>query len=526
MRDNLLIHFGFGTSKSAGGVLPVHVDAPHSCRLGSSCLGVLVLGLGLFLSRGVLAQNSFSAGGVEYPIAGALAGDQTAPSVAISSSRGYLVWQENGLDGDGLGIRAERLDANLNKSGLPFRVNAQTVGDQEKPQVAMLADGGAVFVWQGGKQGYQEIYARILPATGTSFTSGDILVNTYTNDSQITPAVATLTNGNIVVVWGSFGQDGSLQGVFGQLLNPAGGKIGSEFRINAFTPNNQRAPAVAALSGGGFVVAWVTELQRDSTGSVDVFARLYDSNGNPVGAEFAVNTSTKNACAHPSVAASPDGGFAIAWSQQSAASGNASSSQFVVAGGGQQSQTSWDVYARILGSNGTPKTQPVLLNTFTYGDQYSPKISAFRQSYLASWLSLGQDGFMEGVFGQYFTSDGQLAGVEFQVNTGNASRQITPVIASDSANRFLVAWSSFATSANFDLFAREYDLIQLSISSGPSGAVLSWNTKPGLLYQVQTSTDSVNWSNYGTARTATGLTDSITLSGGVGASLFRVIGLN
>lgn len=471
------------------------------------------------------AQNAFSPGGNDYPIAGAVAGDQTAPHVAISSTVGYLVWQDNAVDGAGLGIRAQRLDANCNKIGPQFRVNSIGAGDQEKPEVAILPGGGAVFVWQGGRLGFQKIYARFLGATGTNFSSADILVNAYTNNYQINPAVAVLKDGSVVVVWASYGQDGYYQGVFGQKFTSAGAKSGSEFQANLYPLNNQRTPSVAALSDGGFVVAWVSELQR-SQNSIDIFARRFNASGSPVGGEFPVNTSTTNACANPSLAASPDGGFAVAWSQRaSPAANDVYSSQIQVVGATSKSPNSWDVYARLYNANGTAATAPVRLNTFIYGDQYAPKISSFNKSYLAVWLSLGQDGSMEGVYGQFLGSGGDLAGTEFRVNTDNGSRQIDPAIASDGVNRFLVCWASFANTASFDLFARSYSLIQLQITPLPSGAgaQLSWNTQPGLVYQVQMSSNYTTWSNYGTPRTATGLTDSIQVGGAGATAMYRVI---
>ena len=39
-------------------------------------------------------------------------------------------------------------------------------------------------------------------------------------------------------------------------------EVGNEFLVNQFTSYNQRTPAVAALTDGGFVVAWVSEQQR------------------------------------------------------------------------------------------------------------------------------------------------------------------------------------------------------------------------------------------------------------------------
>lgn len=512
-----------GCSRVAGGVAlrrgPISMS-PLSRQLVLS----IAASLALVLSPDAPAQNAFSASGNDYPIVGAIVGDQTKPSLAISSSAGYLVWQDNGTDGSGLGIRAQRLDGLGNRVGSYFRVNSIGTNDQENPKVAMLNNGGAVFVWQGGKPGFQKIYTRILPATGTSFLAADAMVNTYTNEFQINPDVAVLKDGSVVVVWSSYGQDGYHQGVFGQRLSSTGTKIGSEFQVNIQPLNNQRTPSVAALAGGGFVVAWVSELQR-SQNSIDIFARRYDGNANPLGGEFPVNTTTVNPCANPSVAASPDGGFAVAWSQNNNASATSFASEFTVSGASTKSLSSWDVFARLYNASGVAATAPVRLNTFVYGDQYAPTIRSFQKSYLAVWQSLGQDGSMEGIYGQFLNGSGQLAGVEFQVNTDNGSRQLNPALASDGANRFHVVWSSFAFAGSFDLFARAYSLIQLNVEPLGNGQVrLTWNTYPGVTYQVQVSTNGSGWTNQGPPRVATGLTDSIEVGGTTGqAAMYRVV---
>ena len=486
--------------------------------------GLALGGWLLALPALVSGQNAFSPGGPDYAIAGALTGDQTSPQAALSSTGGWLAWQDNAADGDGLGINAQRLNGGLFKSGSAFRVNVQGAGDQEKPQVSLLNGGGAVFVWQGGKFGFQKIYARFLAASGSFLTNKDLLVNTYTNHFQINPAVATLIDGTVVVVWASYGADGSMQGILGQRLSATGAKLGGEFQINQFTVNNQRTPAVAALANGNFVVVWVSELQRASA-SVDVYARIFNSSGVAAGNEFPVNTSVTNVCANPAVAGSPQGGFAVVWSQNDSVTLTAGSQYGVQVSAGQTSRSlnNWDVFGRAFAVNGTATTAPVRLNTWTYGDQYAPKISAFGNNYLAVWISLGQDSSWEGIFGQFLSSSGGLEGVEYQINTTTISRQISPSVAADGLNRFLVAWSSFVAGTSFDLFARAYDLIRVEMTSTAQGVQLSWNTVPGCVYQVQVSTNNTVWSNFGSQRVAGGYGDSLTVNAGNAMAFYRVI---
>ena len=50
-----------------------------------------------------------------------------------------------------------------------------------------------------------------------------------------------------------------------------------------------------------------------------------------------------------------------------------------------------------------------------------------------------------------------------------------------------------------------------AITHTPEGYFLNWNTAVGAIYQVQTSTNLVNWTNLGAPRFAPGNTDSIYL---------------
>src|SRR5260221_5358229 len=212
------------------------------------------LGMFLMIPAAVFAQtNYYAANGTEYSIVGSLPGDQVFPDAAISTIGGFVVWQDNATDGSGWGVSARRLDSTLSGTLGTFRVNAQGTHDQGKARVALLKDGGAVFVWQGGRKGYQHIFARFLTPTNTFLTTTDLVVSTFTNNFQINPSVVTLNNSNIVVVWGSFDQasSNSLQDVYAKILSRTGQTISNQFLVNQFINYNQRTPPVSALKNGG-----------------------------------------------------------------------------------------------------------------------------------------------------------------------------------------------------------------------------------------------------------------------------------
>jgi len=417
---------------------------------------------GMFLSVPAVVwgqTNYYGANGGQYAVIGSLPGDQVFPDAAVTPAGGFVVWQDNITDGSGWGISARRLDSTLSGTLSTFRVNVQGTNDQENARVAMLKNGGAVFVWQGGLIGYQHIFARFLTPSNTFLTTTDLVVSAFTNNFQINPAVATLNNSNIVVVWASYNQAGSntMQDVYAKILSPTGQTISNEFLVNQFTNFNQRTPTIAALKTGGFVVAWVSEQQRTLapnlgnnttyytdtspvvTPSVDVYARIYSATGTAQGGEFLANTDS-NPASNPSVAAGSDGGFMLAWTARDMTNQN----------------NSLDVYGRLFSSAGVGGTV-LRLNTYLYGDQYAPRLSSIGTDYLAVWTSLGQDGSREGVFGQFINGGGSPVGGELRFNTTTVSQQMQPVVTSDGANQFLAVWTSFTgVPNNFDLFAQRY----------------------------------------------------------------------
>ena len=399
--------------------------------------------------------GNYQTNGGEYAIAGAFPGDQVHPDLKINSAGGFLIWQDNRTDGDGLGVSARRLDRTFSGAMSTFRVNDNGADDQENAKVTLLNGGGAAFVWQGGKTGFQHIYARFLSPSNTWVTS-DMHVNARTNGLQLDPSVATLSNGNVLVVWSAMNQvsSDSFQDVFGQLFTPTGQKLGSEFPVNQVTTYNQRNPVVTALSGGGFVVAWISEQQRTEMSvnpnmlypsgslpspSVDLYARMFNDAGVAVGSEFLVNTDTR-VCANPAIAGSADGGFAIVWGQKDTVIRS----------------NSWDVFGRAFSATGVGGIVR-RVNTETYGEQFDPQIAASGSEYLVTYNSLGHDGSREGVYGQFLRADGSYSGTERRINTTTPSQQIHPRAAGGANGDFLVVWTSFIGSPNnFDLFAQRY----------------------------------------------------------------------
>jgi hypothetical protein len=343
-------------------------------------------------SYGVFARRFDSSGAAidasDFQVNVHTTGTQALASVASDASgRVVVTWISGGQDGSANGIYARRYDAARMPQGGEFRVNTYTTGTQSAPSVATDADGDFVIVWDGpGRDGSSyavlgQRYDASGVAQGTEFR-----VNSYTTDSQSYAAVASDPSGNFVVVWSSFGQDGSGSGVFGQRYDALGVPHGPEFRVNSYTTGRQYTAAVTADADGNFVVAW-TSAGQDGSG-YGVFGQRYDANGAPQGPEFQVNSYTTGHQRQPAVTADANGNFVVAWT-------------------GAQQDGSYDgVFARRYAASGMPQGAEFQVNSFTTSFQtYATVASAASGKYVVAWSSLGQDGDQGGVFAQRLAPD-------------------------------------------------------------------------------------------------------------------------
>lgn len=425
--------------------------------LRSFSLGFLpVLILILAGAHGVHGQTSFQRLEGEYSITKGMPGDQVKPRLSIGSSGGYVVWQDNAVDGQGLGIQARRINANLSPElAKTFPVNQITAHDQENPDVLQLSDGSNFFVWQGGPLGQQNIYLRVLSSDDLFLHPQEIQVNTFAEGQQQDPKLAALSDGSVLVVWSSQEQDGSLKGVYAQRFSSTGEKMGAEFPINEFTAYNQRTASAIGLANDTFVVAWVSEQQRQLN-SVDIIARRFHNEGSAASGEFLVNTST-NVCANPVLASNDDGGFVVAWSELKLS----------------DLSQGWDIKARYFTQGGAPQSETFTVNTHLPGKQYGPQVTSLGPYQFFVWTTLGQDGSSEGVPGRFFYHKEPFSD-EIPINTTTFNQQIFPALAGDGTGRYLAVWSSYiGGSTSFEVLGQRFSTQQdLDAPSAPFAVAL------------------------------------------------------
>jgi hypothetical protein len=400
--------------------------------------------LALLLSSGYPAAWAQDPAGVEFQVNTFTSGDQYLAAVASDANGNFVViWQAYGV-GSSRDVFGQRFNAAGSPEGDEFQVNSYTTGAQRYGAVASDAQGNFVVVWESyGQDGSRNgVFGQRFHADGLPRGS-EFRVNSYTTQDQgYFPVVASDASGNFVVVWTSRYQDGSGLGIFGQRFNAAGEPQGPEFPVNSHTTSFQRFPALAQDANGNFVVVWESNGQDGSLSGV--FGQRFHAFGLPLDGEFQINSFTTNSQRRPAVASDANGDFVTVWQSD-----------------GQDGSLN-GIFGQRFNAAGVPQGGNFRANTHFAGNQQLPAVGSDASgNFVVAWASDGQDGSSFGIFGQRFNAGGLPQGPEFQVNSYTTSVQYDPAVASAANGNFVVAWESYGQDGSVTgIFGQRYgDLI-------------------------------------------------------------------
>jgi Ca2+-binding RTX toxin-like protein len=191
------------------------------------------------------------------------------------------------------------------------------------------------------------------------FITGETQVNTSTAGNQRAPSTAALTNGGYVTVWASDVGDGSGKAIMGQLFDANGAKVGSEFLVNTTTAGDQDLPSVVSYTGT-FIVVW----QSAEAGGSVIRGRRFGEDGTPLSFHQLDPAGTPNTDylvsgslggSKPVLDIFGAGRLAIVWETPPGPNGT---------------DIAYGRYSSVV-----PGVSITILNTTTEGDQVDPQIS-------------------------------------------------------------------------------------------------------------------------------------------------------
>lgn len=250
-----------------------------------------------------------------------------------------------------LGIGTNEISGAPGDSGGPNFINGEIAGVTSYG-IAYLGTHDVLPGLQGsfgdmGVDARVSLYAGWIDAITLSPTPEFRVNDTVANDQKWS-SIAMDSQGDFVITWTAYGQDGvgggpgpgvgGLNGVFAKRYDSSaqpvpdpGQTLGREFQVNTFAEGSQQYSHVATDANGDFVIAWESFQDKVSAdgststmpNSYGVYAQRYlarvAAGGTPrgtVGGEIRINTTLAGDQRYPGAAMDHTGDFVVVWSGQ------------------------------------------------------------------------------------------------------------------------------------------------------------------------------------------------------------------
>ena len=412
-------------------------------------------------------------------------GDPAAPLIVIDDTGASTT---PGIDSDGAGgiviswtdkragkidVYAQRVDVNGN---IKWRSNGVAVASESWTEssrsIAGDGSGGAIVPWMGSNDGYYDILAAGVSASGSVVWERELYDVSYHSGSD--PIAAGDGQGGAAVVWFHDGPNSSTS------INSlrASGIQGSSVRwtkdiCTGSIPNNLSDYQITNDGSTGFIIVW-RDQRNSSTSGYDIYAQCVSSSGS-----FQWGTNGKPVCTAPDmqysiqVVSDGSGGAFVVWNDRRSDSNN-------------------DIYAQHLDASGNRKwgTNGVAICTASGVQVYPQIISDGSGGAFVVWVD-ERDG--NDVYAQHVDANGiaQWATDGVLINAGQY-----PQIISDGSGGAIITWQgdggggsgigaqSMAPDGSFN-WGTDGVLVSTSsgnprtVSDGSGGAIIVWGIGSG-----------------------------------------------
>jgi hypothetical protein len=359
-----------------------------------------------------------------------------------------------------------------------FRVNSDTLFNQNMPVTATLTDGSFVVVWTSADSaGQATVKYQRFDGQGNAIGAETMVAAGAALYEP--PSVARLNDGGFVVSWQTYGAD-----IHMQRFAANGAPVGGETQVNpdAAPVQHQNNEAVTGLNDGGWFVTWRSEI--DTSGYQTVFGQRYDANGAAVGGTSIVesmNVSIGNAVTTSLFS----GGYVVVWTHNdellqrrydaggqpagdgspqtvAALAGNPPHVAALADGGwivlypGDQST----LYAQRFDSTGHTVGGPAAIApaVSTSFHQGATATGLANGGYVITWESWGTTPGQADIHAQRFDATGARVGDEIAVNTFTDSAQIAPSVSALQDGGFMITWAStLQDGSGTGVYAKRFD---------------------------------------------------------------------
>ncbi|MDZ4392144.1 hypothetical protein [Cypionkella sp.] len=277
-----------------------------------------------------LRTVQLSAGGME---------DQVTIT-SLDDGRFLVAWRS--LANEKTVIQARVFEADGRAAGSEFVVSNPSTDRFYRTESVTMADGRVLLIWERGRDPFtdkpQIFNAQFFSASGQPLGSNFTILS---NSSvyEIDPHATALAGGGVALTW--MLNDGGLERrIYLQIVDNEGVAIAPPFTLMSKTINTggffvvPHDLTVTGLADGSFLVAWTEESGKGGDrNSTSVQAQIVGANGQLIGDQFLVNTTTAGPQGHVAMLALDNGGFVAVWYDGAWAANSVARGQYFMEGG-------------------------------------------------------------------------------------------------------------------------------------------------------------------------------------------------
>lgn len=317
-----------------------------------------------------------------------------------------------------------------------FQVNEQTgpyYAGQYNPCICMAADGTYIAAWIDYRYGDSDIFAQRFSADGTPNGVNFRVNESIDDDRRNDPNISIDINGSFVITW-THNHDHNMD-IYARRFTSDGQPLGSSFKVNEnINDTIQCWSSCAFANDGSFVITWYNEHYPGG-----IYAQLFSSDGVPAGSNFHVSEGqTISSPTQPYITSCCEGNFVIAWTFNN------------------------NIYARRYFKSGLSDGNVYQVNDEDYKDKiiFSQSISMnSNDEFIVARIS-GEDINELNIYVQKYSLNGTAIGDQVIVNNENAIlTDYYPYcylgIDMDDDGNFIVSWTERRNSQN-NIYARSF----------------------------------------------------------------------
>ncbi len=194
------------------------------------------------------------------------------------------------------------ISAVFDAQGQPVGSSAVVQFVDEESDIAGLSGGGYALAWDDLLTG--GIFTAVYNAQGQQISTPVNAINSPDpNSPGILPEVNALSNGGYALTWQVSTTFGNYD-IITTIFDAQGQQVVAPINVASTPDINDGGAAVAALSAGGYALAWTA----GTLNGTEIFAAVYDNQGQQVAAPVIVAAGSD-----AQVAALSTGGYALFW---------------------------------------------------------------------------------------------------------------------------------------------------------------------------------------------------------------------